>query len=472
MSLRDDAKLISEAFKKISPRLEHNHALFDIYEGNLLPYVEEDLAKQLSKQTFEQAKNRIPPINLLRRLVEKLAKLYNKPPMRTITPDTEQNKALLDMYVQSFNMNNVGMAANEFFNLFKNSVLEPYQDNKNQPRLRTVPSDRAFAISVDPVDPMRMTHFVKVMGKKKIAGKEVLCLYVYTDEEFLVISSDGEVLDPVMLQLDSDGSNPFGIIPFPYAVKSMHSLNPPIDTDTLSMTKLFPVLMADLNYATMFQCFSIMYGIDIDEENLVMGPNVFWRFKKDPTATGEPKVGIIKPEVDTDKVIQLIQTELAMWLQSKNIRPGSVGQLSSENFSSGISKMVDEMDTVEERQKQVAHFKKLEEDLWDMVINNIHPIWMRSDGYPMASAFAPGSKVTVEFQEQLPLVDRAQLLDAIIKELNQGLTTKKIALKKLNPEMKDEEIDELLQEIEAANTIEVEEAEEEIPAKEEVEDGE
>lgn len=472
MSLRQEAKTVAEVFHKICSKLDHNHVLFDIYEGNLLPYVVGDLKEQLSKQAFENAKFRIPPINLLRRLIDKVAKLYNKPPIRKIEPETEQNKALLDMYVNAYNLNIMGVVANEFFNLFKSTSFEPYLDNKAQPKLRVVPSDRAFAISLDPVDPMRMTHYVKVMGNKVINGKEKLCLYVYTDSEFLVIDDSGEVLEDVMRAVSSDGTNPYGVIPFSYAVKSYNSLNPPIDTDTLTMTKLFPVLMADLNYAVMFQCFSIIYGIDIDEENLKLAPNMFWRFKKDPTSTGEPKVGVIKPEVDSDKVIQLIQAELSMWLQSRNIRPGSVGQITPENFSSGISKMVDEMDTVEERQKQVSFFKKLEEDLWDITINHLHPEWIRIAGFPVTTQFVAGSKVTVEFPEQLPLVDRAQLLEALTKELQQGLTTKKIALKKLNPEMSEDEIDELLQEIEDQNTVEIEETESEKPEEEVAEDGE
>lgn len=456
MSLRDDAKYIAKKYEYQSGKIDHNATLFDIYEGNLIQYVLEALAIELSPETFQQAKFRVAPVNILRRLVEKLAKLYSRPPIRTISKESDE--PLLDFYSKSFDINTVGGESNEFFNLFKNTAFEPYLDAQFNPRLRVIPSDRFFVCSTNPSDPMQVTHFVKIIGKQKYLDREVVVLYVYTDQEFMIMDSDGNILDEMMTARGIDGVNPYGAIPFVYAVKSRQSLNPPSDTDTLAMTKLFPVLLTDLNYAVKFQCFSIIYGINIDEENLKMGPNVFWRLKQDATTQSEPKVGVIKPEVDSDKVIQLIQAELAMWLQSRNVRPGSVGSLTSENFASGVSKMVDEMDTVEERQRQVPYFKKFEEALWYLLINHMHPVWSKSIGFPQSRQFSAGSFVTVEFNEQLPMQDRSVLLDSLIKELNQGLTTKKIALKKLNPELNEKEIDELLLEIETANTIEIQEA--------------
>lgn len=452
MSLFQQQDLIRHKFEHFIPRLSHQAILFDIYEGNLLTYVLQDLQKQLSQDTFEQAKSRVAPINILKRVVEKLARLYSSPPSREIFPETAQ--PLLEFYEKSFDINTAGMIANEFFNLFKSCALEPFLDSKLNPRLRVIPSDRFFAFSTNTADPMEMTHFVKVLGKQTINGREKTILYVYTDNEFMIMNSDGEVEREQMNIMGLDGTNPYGKIPFAYQVKSRTTLNPPLDTDTLCMTKLFPILLTDLNYAVMFQSFSIMYGIDLDEENLKMAPNAFWRFKSDPTTQNKPEVGMIKPQVDSDKVIQLIQAELAMWLQSKNIRPGAVGDVSTENFASGISKMVDEMDTVDERQKQIPFFKQLEQDLWDLILNHMHPVWSRSQGFPVGQQFPPGAQVFVEFKDQLPLQNRDAMLNTLIKELNQGLTTPKIAVQKLNPELNEQDVDQILLEVQAQNTIE------------------
>jgi len=137
-----------------------------------------------------------------------------------------------------------------------------------------------------------------------------------------------------------------------YVNRSPNFLLPPEDTDTMRMTVLLPVLLSDLNYAVKYQAFSILYGINVDDQNLAKSPEAFWMFKTDPGDDNKPEVGQIKPQVDITEVIQLIVTELSMWLNSRNIRPGSVSNVSAENMVSGISKLVDEMDTSDDRQKQ------------------------------------------------------------------------------------------------------------------------
>jgi hypothetical protein len=245
-----------------------------------------------------------------------------------------------------------------------------------------------------------------------------------------------------------DGVNEYGVLPGIYINRSRHSLTPKIDTDTLNMTKLIPVLLADCNFATMFQSFSIIYGIDVNDENLKMAPNAFWSFKSDPSRESQPQIGVLKPEVDTDKVLGLVKAELAMWLESKGIKPGSVGTMTVDNAASGIAKMIDESDTTEDRKKQVSIFAPRDAECLELIINHMMPVW-RND--PMFNAdislFGEGYDITTEFPEQKPIVDEGVATDTEIKKLNAGLTTKKRAIKKLNPTMTDDAVDELLSEI-------------------------
>lgn len=447
MSLAQESKLIAAGYKKNSGILQHNACLFDIWEGNLLPYVLEIMAKQLSKNAYEQAEGRAAPINLLKRVIDKQSGLYLKPPMRMVQDGNETDKAVFEWYEGQFNTNLVMGLANHYFNLFKNFAIEPYLNKKLEPRLRVIPSDRFFVLSTDRVEPNKPTHFVKVMGHQNYNGEDKTIMYVYTADEFSIVNDKGETEINMMNELEMDGSNPYGAIPFIYQVKSSYSLMPVIDTDMMRMSTLFPLLLTDLNYATMFQSFSILYGIDVDEENLKMAPNAFWRFKSDAASNKEPKVGMIKPEVDTDKVINLIQAELAMWLQSKNIRPGNVGQLTSESFASGVSKMVDEMDTSDDRTKQIPFFKMAEEELWELVLEKMHPVWMRNSGYKQKLSFSSQASIEVTFREQLPNQDFEKVLREVKDQLSLGLMTQEMALKKLYPDASQEQIVELLSEL-------------------------
>lgn len=129
------------------------------------------------------------------------------------------------------------------------------------------------------------------------------------------------------------------------------------------------------------------------------------------------------------------------------------------------------MDTSEDRQKQVQHFMKAEYQLWQLITKKLHPYWMSQRMLDTNLSFSANCKVITEFQEQMPMTRRSEVLKDIIIELDKGLTTKKRALQVLNPEMKMDELDELLEEIGEERTTTVEVPDE--PAvDEEVEDDE
>lgn len=460
MALRQDIKPLVEVWKNSSGVLGHNYCLFDIFEGNLLPYVLDDLEKQLSENSFNQIKHRVAPINVLKRLIDKLSKIYAKAPQREIInisnhepSKAPKDKDLLSFYVRSLDINtNMGLA-NEFFNLFKNCLIEPFLD-KGKPKLRVIPSDRFFVYSNDPVNPLNVTHLVKIMGKyKDIDGTENMLFYAYTADEFLVFNDKEQVVESKMAEVYANapseyGKNPYGAIPGVYVNRSKHQLIPSIDTDTLQMTKLLPVLLSDANFCVMFQAFSIVYGIDLDEEQMKMAPNAFWRFKSNPNnPDARPSVGVIKPEADVDKMLSLIHAQLAFWLNSRNIKPGAIGVINSENFSSGIAKAIDEMDTSEDRQKQVPYFMEAENQLWDLIFNHMHPVWLSQPDFAYKVAVSANIGVQTTFAEQRPLVDTSTVIDDCIKMLDKALESRKGALKRINPDWPEDQVEEKIKEI-------------------------
>lgn len=432
----------------------HNHDLFRMYEGDLKKYILEDLKTQLSINSYEAASKRVSPINVLRKVIDKLSSIYVQPPKRTCE-GSEQDKELFAQYEEMIEPNSVFQNSNEMFNLHKNQIVEPYLDDDGNPRARSVPTDRAIVYSSDKKDPTRPTHYIKSMGQKKYKnGKTVDVFYVYSKDEFLPVTAKGEVLDDVLVELENpEGINPFGALPMVYANRSHYQLIPIPDSDIVSMSKLIPILLSDLNFATMFQCFSIFYTIDADEENLRMAPNALWNLKSDPKRQTAPQVGVIKPTVDINQVLQLVTQELAMWLQSKNIRPGQVGNLNAENFASGIAKVVDEMDTAEDRGKQVKIYKKLEQGFWDLLIQKMHPYWVSQQLIEERRLFTTDCQIIVEFPEQSPMVDREKLVNTILLEWNNGLITRRMALKKAHPEMTEDQITELEQALDEENTV-------------------
>lgn len=449
MSLADQIDVLWDHVKSQNKITEHNQKLFNIFEGDLLGYALAELSKQLNPQSYDLAKHRIPAINILTRVTDKLSQIYQQEPTRNVSTNRDSDKELLSMYEQSMSFNSEMNGSNEFFNLFKNNLIQPYIHNM-QPKLRTISSDMFTVYSDSDVDPTIPTHVITFHAGKNRKDDPTTLYYVYTDTEFMIFDDEKDLRSDLMSKFGKeleDGINIAKTIPFVYANKSRNLLIPKIDTDVLSMVLLLPVMLADLNFAVMMQAFSIIYGIDIDDEGIKMSPNAFWNFRSDEGTDKPPQLGILKPQVDIEPTLNLIQAEISMWLQTKSIKPGAVGKLTPENYASGISKIIDEMDTSEARQKQVSVYKDVESELWFKITNFMHPLWRSRNLIDTRLDFSSDAKIQTNFAPQLPLLNRGDLVDDLKKEVDAGFTTRFRAIKKLNPRMTDDEIEQLMSEI-------------------------
>jgi hypothetical protein len=475
MSELDEAQLLVNHIKDHAPVNQHNRKMLCILEGDLLKFVEAHLATELSGQSLEDALSRVAPINFFRRIIDKLSKIYQQQPQRRIVDGTDKDQELLDWYIQKMQFDANMNVGNEFFNTFKTNLNQIFLNVDGNPDLRPIQNDMFWIWSDNKIDRTRPTHIILPFGMqtvskidqyKRIYQKQVDIFRVYTDEQIRILDSEGDWhTDPN----NPEAINPFGTIGnFMYVNRSKHRLNPPIDSDSFRMSVLLPVLISDLNFAVKYLAFSIVYGIDVDDENLKRSPNAFWHLKSDPTSDTKPEVGQIKPQIDIEAAMQLIISQLSMWLNSKNIRPGSVSDISAENMVSGISKLVDEMDTSDERKKQVESYKAAEEKFWLDVMHKVHPVWVQNGEIANEGRFlfSQNAKVEVSFPEQLPLMSRASLVDSITKELQAGLISRVTAISKLNPDWSDMRIEEEIASIDGGAVV-VEPVEDEVEPEQE-----
>lgn len=453
MAINTMLKTFDDAITANSSLIRHNCQLFDIYEGQLLPILLAELKGQLSENSFRQIQARIAPINVLRRIVDKLSKIYMEAPVRRVEGGTEKDSELLKWFVDILKMDRKMNTANEFFNLFKNCLLQPVIDPEaRKPILRVIPSDRFIVLSTNKIDPTTPTHVVTFEGKaaSENGSAKIDLFAAYSKDEWVLFDSDGKIRKDLMAQTGNEqGTNIYGALPFVYVNRSENLLVPKPDSDTLAMTKVIPIILSDLNFAVMYQCFSIVYTIDTEDQNVTMAPNALWTLRSLGDGEKKPEIGVIKPQVDIQQVIGLVQSQLSFWLQTRGIRPGSIGQLTNESSASGISKMIDEMDTSEDRQKQVQFFKQAESELWDLILKHMHPVWVAQGLVDQTYIFTPSASVEVDFPEQLPLQDRAALVITMKQEVEAGFTTRAKAIARLNPGMDDESVMALLEEIEA-----------------------
>jgi hypothetical protein len=456
MPLKDELSGLISHYADHASYIAENSKLYEAYDGNLAKLVRGVMQETLSPRTFDVAKQRISPINLLRKVVDKLSTIYQQNPARQLDTDDQKSSELLKWLEESFRINRTLNLANEFTVMSKVSAVMPYV-HKNKPRLRALPANKFIVYSNDPVDPTHVTHFATIQGKcTDKAGQPAIKYHVWTDTEFAIVNSKGEILRDEMLALGNpQGINPYGKIPAVYINRSDSDLVPIIDSDMLQMTILVPLILSDLNVGAMFTIWPILWTRDVDLKDMVYSPNTVVNMHTDPSVDKVPEIGTIEPKMDIPNQLALLQAEIGLWLSTKNIRPGAIGELTPEQFASGISKMIDEGDTVEERKRQVEIFKDVEERLWDLVINYMYPVWVKAQMIETRTLFVSGAKVHTDFPMQLPLTGRGQVVRDLRDEVEAGFMSKREAIKRLNPHLTEREIDQFIAEIDGDDSSKV-----------------
>lgn len=442
--LSDRVDILFKYIEDNKAYLNHNYEVFDIYSGNLKPYVEKIMKQSLSENYFEKIKTRVMPINIMKRIMDKLSKVYSSSPIRT----SKNMQEFIDYYVNELDLDTAMNTADEFSNMFKNYALEPYV-HEGEVCLRVLPSDRFLVYSDDPIDPMRVTVFIKILGKRLVFNKKSnqyesrVIYFFYTNDEFLALDAQKEIYSPAME--GNLGVNPFGIIPIFYANRSKYNLLPIQDTDLLAMVQLIPVILSDLGGAILFQCFSIIYGVDVDVENLTISPNSLWSFKSNIESNKEPKIGTIKPEADIEKVMNFVKEVLAIWIESRGIKAGSIGNIDATNFASGIAKIIDEMDTYELRMVAIQSFKKEEHEFFEM-LQVMHNYWVSSGELVGQNLYNGDMDLSVEFDEPKPYMSKTEQLDLLEREYRLGTVSFEYMVKELHPDWSQDQVDEVLAE--------------------------
>lgn len=441
--LKQRRKEIIEYIKANADFINTNNEALNIYEGNLLPYIDKILRDSLSANYYHSIKDRILPINILQRFIDKVSNTYSKEPTRTSMD--ARNQEFVDFYAEALNIDQSGYIADAYSNLFKGFAWEPYIDKNGKPAIRELAFNSFIVMSDSMVNPEEETIFVKFMGKRN-ESEESMLLHVYTDTEFDSFYLDGSEASEYLVE--NQGVNVIGVIPFVYGKRQKNRLLPVLDSDMLRISKAIPVMLSDGAGAQMYQSFTQIYGIDLSFENAKIGPNVIWSLKSDRESDKTPQIGTIKPEADTQKVIEFVMTIFTLWLETKGVRVGSMGQVSGTNASSGIAKVIDEMDVYEIIKKNQEWFEKDESELWNQKLPKIHNYWIKSG--MVNPSKVPGLMpeeeldIDVEFEDPQPMKSRMEEITEIKAEIELGTMTLQQAIIRLHPEYEEEMVKETL----------------------------
>lgn len=417
---------IFEYVAKCKGQLAYDEDIFNILEGDVGYYLGAALKEQLNEKAACEAMQRACPINILRKIIDKLSKIYSQGVTRIATNPSDQE------LVDSYDVNDYFMEANHQFNSYKRAGIEIYHDPDEQKvSFRNIPPQYYLPYSSSKIDPLKMTELIKIYEDMTM---------VYSDETLEAFDKEG---NPILLP--SGGINEYGIIPFSYITRSKYLIMPKSDTDMKQMSILFPVLLSDLNFSIKYLTNPIIYGVDVDCGNLQRNPNVFWSFKTIEEGK-TPTIGSVTPDADIAGILNNVKEQMSFWLETKNIKADAIGVNNADQSQSGLALLIRNIDTTEDRNQQIIYFKKMEQDFWKRLAK-IHNYLADIGAIEDRRKFSEDFEITVKFPMQKPLEDRSQTVTRLKEEVDAGFTSREMAIKELNPDLDEDQIDELLEEI-------------------------
>jgi len=436
-----------------------NRRIFKILEGQLRREIEASLTLEIiSPAALQRAKQRIPSINLLKKVTDKLSRVYSTHPTR-ITDDKTDAEIMAGI-VRDSSLNNKMMDSNQMFNAQRMCAIEPFvKDGKI--KVRVIGGHQCLAYSDDPTDPMNMTVFIKLLGTETKAifeqvvdreGRDVrneqieieVNIYaLYSDDEFLIIDSQGAIRKDKMIALGHPSTkNEFGVIPQVYINKSRFELVPLPNQTGLDMSILIPKILVDMNYAFQFMSHSIIWTKNSDISGAEINPDALVNLGDSNPDGGEPEIGTIQPTTDIEKGLMLAQFQLSGYMATEGIKTGNVGSMMPGREASGFAKAIDEGDASEEVKKQAEVYRDIELKFWE-VMTKLRKVWategLIDDKRQFSQSFTP--TFAIRYAETKALKTDAQKIEEVGKLMEIGLISRRQAIKTMNPEFSELQVD-------------------------------
>lgn len=424
-------------------RRSNNKVLSDLFESKIAGYVESRIKKEI-EDTHERKEMaaRILEIDIVKRIVTKIADAYSKTPTRKVVGGNDKDQQMLDWYLNNTNIKDLFASTDRNYVNFKEALVKClFHKRTNLPYFKVMMPFDYIAVSDDEQDETNATIFASYWGK--IEGNQVLLLCV-SDDETWIQDLKGDIYPN---EANPDNLNLYGKNPNIYIKNTKVDVMPFPDDSMISVATLIPMLCGDINYAIKYMSYGIVYGINIKEDLIRRGPNAFWNLLPfDENAGIQPTVGTLKPDIDIKDVFDGIMMQLQLWLNARGISTSIFGYNTS-SIASGISKMIDEADVTKVIKANQVVYAEMEKQLFDFIMHYGHDVWKMNNPSIPQTSFSPAASVETIFHEPDVIKTRQELLAEIKAEIDAGLMSKKMAAKKLYPNMSDDEIDLLLVEI-------------------------
>ena len=471
------------------------------YKDQTPKFVVQNLIRQFDTQTVDQMQYAVANISIVRKIIGKLARVYDANVTRQVMIGdvvNEEAKALVEQAEKEFSFNHTMQELNRMVRLHLQSLLyiKPCveEDGKNDLALQVLTPylydavenhyDRtkpmAFILSnFDPQDydyiprnsaihaqsalPTAPQGLLRggdqkdqlIADKKEDEGKDGNSKqYIWwTDKYHFTTNAQGDIIDEdsgsTLYQPPPEKiANPIGEMPMVNFAVGQDNSFWAVGGDDLSMQAiLINSMLTHINHIGVTQGYGQFYmtGKDLPK-NLKIGPSkgIAVEYTKDDPV---PSIGFASSNPQLAELRNLVETHVALLLTTNNLSTSGVrtqlgGTLAA---TSGIALVIDKAESLEDVNDQRALYINKEPCIWKKIA-----LWQDYFGDTLDEDMPriPSEAVIVPSFGQQPMIEtESERLDNIQKRKDLGLNTMAELLKIDQPELTDDQANEKLKKI-------------------------
>ena len=343
-----------------------NIKLLNCIRGDLLSVLEEEFRYLKDDKGLQDRVQMATPLNYILKLINKLSQLYTFEVKRT----DQQNQQLIDFYKKYLEVDTVMQTGNDLYNGMKAALFEVYPKEDWTLGFRAIPLDRFYVWSDSAIEPNTPKVYVKHVGKKKslTSTKKVSVYHFYTDTEFYAVDEEGNERKEYLV--GNEGKNIYGVAPFVYVTKEKFDLIPSPNRDLLKLTLIPPTIFTDAVVSNFYQAnpIRILKNVDLDKSEINVNPHAVTVLEPKMGSTQEPSLTELSSSLDTSKSTDLAEKIIEQLLFVYDLQATGT----SEAPQSAAALTIKESSTVENRKRQIEHFRPAEERLWNVVLPAMH----------------------------------------------------------------------------------------------------
>jgi len=420
-----------------------------MFNGNISIVVNDRIMKEFKRSnTIDELKHRIVPLNILYKIIYKLANVYNESPLRRAHDRNESDQDLVHMYEKYMEVNTRMKEANRYFKLYKATLIEIVLTDQGTPSIRNLPRHTYKVWSHSPTTPEKPDLIAKFLILDTDRKKARIAWW--TADQHIITDGNGGVDEQMMMAIDNpEGINPYGTLPFIYINSSTYDVNPIPDQDLLDMPALIALLLSDLAFAVKYLSWAIIYTVGTGDTKLEFSPNSVISLDYGPEGQA-PQINTVRPVVDIDNVLRYCEFLVSSLLTTKNLSSSAIaGQLTAASPASGVARALDSAESQEDKKDQQAYFRRAEKEMWLKIAHEMVPYWRRTRqlAADINMEFSSTFDLTIFFPEPQIVMTEREMIELANLRVSSGWSTRRRELARMNPEMDDQQLEELMFEI-------------------------